>query len=60
MDKTKEDTRKKLTSIRLSNKLVGLLADVRAREDSFFYDRSTSWLIEYAIETTYGHLSGRR
>lgn len=43
-------------SIRLNDDLMELLEKVSAAENSMFWQRDRTWLIEYAIENTYGEL----
>ncbi|MEM7334285.1 MAG: hypothetical protein AAF490_19520 [Chloroflexota bacterium] len=45
---------KKMITLRLDEDLIEKLKKVAKKEDSLFYDRDRTWLIEYAIKKTYG------
>lgn len=47
------DVTKKAISIRLDERLVKLLDDIKAK-DGLYFDRNRTWLIEHALWEIYG------
>lgn len=49
-------TTKTPISIRMNDDLLEMLEKVSGQEGSMFWQRDRTWLIEYAIEQTYGDM----